>query len=74
MQRRVTDRIFLRLGVDGALGADELQWILFRAKSAKNPRPNCAWQGGEWAPISFVRSNEGPPYAQRPGERDRAVG
>jgi len=28
----VTDRIFLRLGPNGALGADELQWILYRAR------------------------------------------
>jgi len=28
----VSDRIFLRLGVNGALGADELQWILYRAQ------------------------------------------
>jgi hypothetical protein len=28
----MSDRIFLRLGVNGALGADELQWILYRAQ------------------------------------------
>jgi hypothetical protein len=33
------DRIFLRLGPNGALGAGEHQWILYRAKIAENPRP-----------------------------------
>ena len=29
-----TDRVFLRLGPNGALGADEHQWILYRAGNA----------------------------------------
>ena len=29
-----TDRVFLRLGPNGALGADEHQWILYRSGNA----------------------------------------
>jgi hypothetical protein len=38
----VSDRVFLRLGPNGALGADDRQWILYR-------------QGN---PVSFVRSTK----------------
>jgi len=48
------ERIFLRLGDSGALGADGLQWILYRRASRKIPR--APWQGLDWSPISFVRS------------------
>ena len=37
-----TERVFLRLGPNGALGADEHQWILYRAGNA----------------VSFVRSTK----------------
>ena len=38
----VRERIFLRLGENGALGADDHQWILYRGES----------------PVSFVRSTK----------------
>jgi hypothetical protein len=50
----VTDRIFLRLGINGALGADELQWILYRAQGQvplDAPLSTRDWRG-----ICFIRS------------------
>jgi hypothetical protein len=38
----VRERIFLRLGENGALGADDHQWVLYRGES----------------PVSFVRSSK----------------
>jgi hypothetical protein len=46
----MSDRIFLRLNEDFALGADSLQWILYRRHSRKG----CdGWEG-----VSFVRSTK----------------
>ena len=33
------NRIFLRLGSNGALGADEVQWVLYRLVQTDRPRP-----------------------------------
>ncbi len=57
----MTDRIFLRLSDKYALGADELQWIVYRSRR-KVPSPigtplRCG-RGGEWEPVSFVRSTK----------------
>jgi hypothetical protein len=57
----VTDRIFLRLSKKYALGADDLQWIVYRSR-CKVPSPldaplKCG-RGGEWEPVSFVRSTK----------------
>jgi hypothetical protein len=52
----VTDRIFLRLGINGALRADSLQWILYRAMRQvplDAPLSSRDWQG-----ISFARSTK----------------
>jgi hypothetical protein len=52
----MTDRIFLRLDDKHALGADELQWILYRS-NRKIPSPIDAplkvERHGEWRGISF---------------------
>jgi hypothetical protein len=50
------ERIFLRLGDSGALGADGLQWILYRRASRKIPR--APWQGFDWNAVSFIRSTK----------------
>lgn len=55
----MTDRIFLRLDDRHAIGADDLQWVLYRAK---RPVPTDAAlvleRGGPWRGISFVRSTK----------------
>jgi hypothetical protein len=57
----MSDRIFLRLSDKYALGADDLQWIVYRSRS-KVPSPldaplKCG-RGSEWEPVSFVRSTK----------------
>jgi hypothetical protein len=44
---------FLRLGPNGALGADERQWILFRLTVPKKPG-----REGDWVAVSYVRSTK----------------
>jgi hypothetical protein len=46
----MSDRIFLRLDEKHALGADGLQWILYKA----HPRRGAV----TWDPASFVRSTK----------------
>jgi hypothetical protein len=57
----MTDSIFLRLSEKTALGADDLQWIVYRSRQ-KVPTPLDAplvlGRGGEWLPASFVRSTK----------------
>jgi hypothetical protein len=57
----MADRIFLRLSEKYALGADELQWIVYRSRR-KVPSPLDAplvcGRGSEWEPVSFVRSTK----------------
>jgi hypothetical protein len=50
------ERIFLRLGSDCALGADDLQWILYR-RSYRKPLSD-ALNGKNWRACSFVRSEK----------------
>jgi hypothetical protein len=50
------ERIFFRLGENGAMGTDGLQWILYR-RSARTD-PHAPWQGFDWSPVSFVRSTK----------------
>jgi hypothetical protein len=53
----MSDRIFLRLNEDFALGADSLQWILYRRHAAVpegSPLPL-----RDWRPISFVHFTKG---------------
>jgi hypothetical protein len=57
----VSDGVFLRLSEKYALGADDLQWIVYRSRH-KVPSPldaplKCG-RGGEWEPVSFVRSTK----------------
>jgi hypothetical protein len=55
------DSIFLRLDPKFALGADELQWIVYRSRR-KAPSPVNApfklGRGAEWEPVAFVRSTK----------------
>src|SRR4029450_5918918 len=57
----MTDSIFLRLDSKFALGADDLQWILYKSRR-KDPSPLDSplrlGRGGEWQPVSFVRSTK----------------
>jgi hypothetical protein len=48
------DRIFLRLSDRFALGADDLQWILYR----KNVAAPALARLKDWRGISFVRSSK----------------
>jgi hypothetical protein len=50
------ERIFFRLGENGAMGTVDLQWILYRRSTRKDPR--APWQGLDWSPVSFVRSTK----------------
>ncbi|WGJ15766.1 hypothetical protein QEV83_05770 [Methylocapsa sp. D3K7] len=57
----MVDTIFLRLSDKFALGADDLQWILYRSRR-EEPSPLDAplkfGRGSEWLPVSFVRSGK----------------
>ena len=52
------NRIFLRLGLNGALGADEVQWVLYHLVHTDKPRAGSAWQGVQWKAVSYVRSTK----------------
>ena len=52
------NRIFLRLGPNGALGADEVQWVLYRLVHTDKPQPGSTWQGVQWKAVSYVRSTK----------------
>ena len=54
----MSDRIFLRLGVHGALGADELQWILYRTRLKEPPPLDAPLIGRDWNPVLYVRSTK----------------
>jgi hypothetical protein len=58
---KMADAIFLRLNQKFALGADDLQWILYKSRR-KEPSPLEAHlvfgRGGEWEPVSFVSSTK----------------
>ena len=54
----MSDRIFLRLGVNGALGADELQWILYRTRLKEPPPLDAPLIGRDWNPVLYVRSTK----------------
>jgi hypothetical protein len=53
--------IFLRLSDKFALGADDLQWIVYRSRR-KVPSlldaPLIVGRSGEWEAVSFVRSTK----------------
>lgn len=52
----MASEIFLRLGDDGALGADDLQWILYKRVL---PVPMGApLRNNDWRPISFISSTK----------------
>jgi hypothetical protein len=54
---KMADAIFLRLNQKFALGADDLQWILYKSRR-KDPSPLEAHlvfgRGGEWEPVRSV--------------------
>jgi hypothetical protein len=52
----MSDRIFLRLNENFAVGADELQWILYRRHAAVPEGSPLLLR--DWRPISFVRSTK----------------
>jgi hypothetical protein len=52
----MSDRIFLRLGENGALGADDLQWILYRSRRTMPPGMDTPLIQRDWVGVSFVRS------------------
>jgi hypothetical protein len=58
---KMADAIFLRMNQKFALGADDLQWILYKS-CRKEPSPIEAHlvfgRGGEWEPVSFVSSTK----------------
>jgi len=51
----MADRIFLRLDEKSALGADDLQWIVYTSRT-KVPPPSL--ESKHWRPDSFVRSTK----------------
>jgi hypothetical protein len=52
----MSDRIFLRLNGDFALGADTLQWVLYRRHAAVPEGSPLLLR--DWRPISFVCSTK----------------
>jgi hypothetical protein len=54
----VTDRIFLRLNENFALGADSLQRILYRSRRKAGPSFDAPLAVKDWEGISFVRSTK----------------
>jgi len=48
----MADRIFLKLNDRLALGADDLQWILYRSRKLVVPDLS----PGNWSPIAFISS------------------
>jgi len=44
-----------RLGSSCAIGTDGRQWIVYRARGLKDPRPNRAWQGDEWMAVGSLQ-------------------
>ena len=55
----MTDALFLRLNERFALGADDLQWILYKSRREDAPAPNAPLEVRDWFPISFVHSTKG---------------
>jgi hypothetical protein len=51
------DTIFLRLDAKFALGADDLQWILYRARHKDIPL-GAPLRQRDWDPVSFISSNK----------------
>src|ERR1700730_17718056 len=57
----MTEGIFLRLSDKYALGADDLQWIVYRSRRAVPSPIGASLRCGrcsEWEPVSFVRSTK----------------
>ena len=52
------DCIFLRLDARFALGADDLQWILYKSKRTEPPSLDAPLSSRDWNPVSFVRSTK----------------
>jgi hypothetical protein len=53
----MADTIFLRLDAKFALGADDLQWILYRARHKDIPL-GAPLRQRDWDPVSFISSNK----------------
>jgi len=50
--------IFLRLDCGSALGADDLQWIIYKARRKNAPPPNADFKAADSKPVSFVSSTK----------------
>ncbi|MGC1864396.1 MAG: hypothetical protein WA733_25570 [Methylocystis sp.] len=55
----MADRIFLRLGPNGALGADALQWIVYVPRRDEPIPSGAALDGRDWRPVAYVSSGKG---------------
>jgi hypothetical protein len=51
----MADRIFLRLSERWALGADDLQWILYKPRREETPSE---LSSRSWFPVAFVSSHK----------------
>lgn len=49
---------FLRLDERFALGADDLQWILYKSRHKTGPALDAPLELQDWFPVSFVRSTK----------------
>ncbi len=52
------DRIFLRLGANGALGADGLQRIFYVPTRSEVPPLDAPLNARDWKAVSFIRSTK----------------
>jgi hypothetical protein len=61
----MADRIFLWLNDRFALGADSLQWILYKSRAKIGPPMDAPLGSRDWNPICFVSSNKDTRGANR---------
>jgi hypothetical protein len=52
----MSDAIFLRLGDNGALGTDGLQWVLHKPVRRIPPPPGAPLVSKDWRPVAYVHS------------------
>jgi hypothetical protein len=55
----MADRIFLRLGPNGALGADALQWNVYVPRRDEPIPLDAALNGRDWRPAAYVGCGKG---------------
>jgi hypothetical protein len=54
----MADTIFLRLDARFALGADDLQWIVYKSRCKDAPSFNAPLKARDWFPVSFISSTK----------------